>query len=64
MKDEQVLYWSQIFFSLNSFTGNELREKLKLNSNQIHLQLFNISKKSKHLNRFVRENQTYYYIEL
>jgi len=64
MTDYELVMFCLLKLPYGSFTGNELKNKLKLNSNQIHIQLFRCSKKYKQLNRFIRDNQTYYYIEL
>lgn len=62
LTDAELLEWCIIKFGYKNFTGNDFISAFKLTSNQIHLQLFRISKKSKYLNRYVLDNKTYYFI--
>lgn len=62
-KDKDLLYSCELLYSDRSFTGNDIISYFKLKNNQIHMQLFRISKKNNRLLRYSSNSTTYYSIK-
>jgi hypothetical protein len=63
MITKELLKLLQHKYGCDSFTGNQLVNELRLNNNQIHLQLYNISRKTDLLVRYSKDKQIYYYLK-